>query len=340
MPILEDERHFARAHFQDRADSPDPRPYTEARVKKTSIVHAKFPDQRIERHHLRGIVGGDMQRPRPTPECRTRRDRGSGSGRRAPERSAPRIPRRHRRRAARPRSPQCGAWRDNRQCPAPFPVPLPSRRDRATRDRRRQRMSRGARAHAARAKPAAQYRIAVGESGSATAAILRAPGPGSLRAESRHRADRDNRLQRSKPRDFVGDYAGENIKATGRAFRICRRDIRRQRQAFDKRHDVNAAGFQYRALGEREFVKLQLGDAASDGGAGPGKKLARTRKAPRQGAGPDLPAGFERRRSRSAQRSSVLKLARIRDAAEDRSSTVSLTGKLPCPSARDQAASK
>ncbi len=69
---------------------------------------------------------------------------------------------------------------------------------------------------------------------------------------------------------FVGDHAREDIEPAGRTFRIRRRDdIRRQRQALDQRHDIDAAGLQHRAAGEREFVELQFGDALRNGGAGP-----------------------------------------------------------------------
>ena len=43
----------------------------------------------------------------------------------------------------------------------------------------------------------------------------------------------------------------------------------RQRQTLDQRHDIDAAGFQHGAVGEREFVQLQFGDAARDRRARP-----------------------------------------------------------------------
>ena len=46
----------------------------------------------------------------------------------------------------------------------------------------------------------------------------------------------------------------------------------RQRQALEQRHDVDAAGLQHRAVGERDLVQLQLVDALGDGGARPGQE--------------------------------------------------------------------
>ena len=71
----------------------------------------------------------------------------------------------------------------------------------------------------------------------------------------------------------VGDHAGEHVDASGRAFRIGgRRHVVRQRQAFEQRHDVDAVGFQHRAIGQRDLVQPQLGDALGDRGLRPGQE--------------------------------------------------------------------
>ena len=76
----------------------------------------------------------------------------------------------------------------------------------------------------------------------------------------------------------VGDDAGEDVEPAGRAFRVGRgRDVGGQREAFEQRHDVDAAGLQHRAVGEVDLVQLQLLDALGDRWSGPGRKLARTR---------------------------------------------------------------
>ena len=49
-------------------------------------------------------------------------------------------------------------------------------------------------------------------------------------------------------------------------------DFGRQRQRFQKRHDIDAVGLEHRAVGERNFVQLQFVDAFGDGGAGPRQK--------------------------------------------------------------------
>ena len=72
---------------------------------------------------------------------------------------------------------------------------------------------------------------------------------------------------------LVGDHAGEHVEPAGRAFRIGGGgDVVGQRQAFDQRHDVDAAGLQHRAVGERDLVQLQFVDALGDGGVRPGQE--------------------------------------------------------------------
>ena len=66
---------------------------------------------------------------------------------------------------------------------------------------------------------------------------------------------------------FVGDDAGEHVEPSGRAFRIGGGgNVVGQRQAFQQRHDIDAAGLQHGAVGEREFVQLQFVDAPSHRG--------------------------------------------------------------------------
>ena len=55
--MLEDERHLARAHFQHRARAlPAGAGIAETGIEEAGVMHAEFADQRIERHHLGGIV--------------------------------------------------------------------------------------------------------------------------------------------------------------------------------------------------------------------------------------------------------------------------------------------
>ena len=77
----------------------------------------------------------------------------------------------------------------------------------------------------------------------------------------------------------VGDDAGEHVDAAGRAFRIGGGgDVGGQRQAFEQRHDVDAVGFQHRAVGQRDLVQLRSSAMRSATVVrGPGRKLARTR---------------------------------------------------------------
>src|ERR1700730_4706432 len=53
LTVLEDERHFARAHFENgaRATAASAR-IAKSRIEKARIMYAKLADQRIKRHHL------------------------------------------------------------------------------------------------------------------------------------------------------------------------------------------------------------------------------------------------------------------------------------------------
>ena len=68
----------------------------------------------------------------------------------------------------------------------------------------------------------------------------------------------------------VGDHAGEHVEPPGRALRIGGGDdLRRQREALQQRHDVDAIGLQHRAVGQIDFVQLQLVDPLGHRGARP-----------------------------------------------------------------------
>ena len=59
----------------------------------------------------------------------------------------------------------------------------------------------------------------------------------------------------------VRDHAGEDVEPPGRTLRIGGGDdLRRQRETFQQRHDVDAIGLQHRAVGEIDLVQLQLVD--------------------------------------------------------------------------------
>ena len=76
----------------------------------------------------------------------------------------------------------------------------------------------------------------------------------------------------------IGHDAGEDVEPPGRALRIGRGgNVCRQRQAFEQRHDVDATGFQHRAVGKVDLVQLQpvelfanlMVGARQEGGAHP-----------------------------------------------------------------------
>src|SRR6202790_1639529 len=57
LAVLEDEWHLARAYLQYRARTlAAGAGIAEARIEEARVMHAEFADQRIERHHLRGVI--------------------------------------------------------------------------------------------------------------------------------------------------------------------------------------------------------------------------------------------------------------------------------------------
>src|SRR5437660_2384068 len=63
LAMLEDERHLARAHFQYGAGALPAGPgITETGIEEAGIMYAELADQRIERHHLGGIVRRHLHR--------------------------------------------------------------------------------------------------------------------------------------------------------------------------------------------------------------------------------------------------------------------------------------
>ena len=98
---------------------------------------------------------------------------------------------------------------------------------------------------------------------------------------------------------LVGDHAGEDVEPAGRAFRIGGgRDVVGQRQAFQQRHDIDAAGFQHRAVAERNLVQLELVDAPGDRRAARAESSRARDRRSRPAADRGSPAGSGRARTR------------------------------------------
>ena len=100
----------------------------------------------------------------------------------------------------------------------------------------------------------------------------------------------------------IGHDAGEDVEPAGRALRIGRgRDVRRQRQAFEQRHDVDAAGLQHRAVGEIDLVQLQPVELFGDRVVGPGQEAgAHAPGLRRRASDRGWPAGSGRHRAAAA----------------------------------------
>ena len=97
--------------------------------------------------------------------------------------------------------------------------------------------------------------------------------PRALAHQHRKRARADLGIERTvvaapdavEAAGLVGDHAGEDVEPAGRALGIGGgRDVVGQREAFDQRHDVDAAGLEHRAVAERDLVQLELVDALGD----------------------------------------------------------------------------
>ncbi len=100
----------------------------------------------------------------------------------------------------------------------------------------------------------------------------------ALAHQHRERARADLGVQRAVVAELdaveaarlVRDHAGEYIEPAGGTLRIGGSgDGVRQRQALLQRHDVDAAGLEHGAVAERDLVQLELVDALGHGGARP-----------------------------------------------------------------------
>ena len=110
---------------------------------------------------------------------------------------------------------------------------------------------------------------------------------------------------RSKPRVRS---AITRVKTSSRPVELfglaARRHVVRQREAFEQRHDVDAVGFQHRAVGQRELVQLEARRCARRpwSAARAGSSRARDRR-PCRAAGRGSPAGSDRARTRARDES-------------------------------------
>src|SRR4030095_2315855 len=65
LSMFENERHLSRTHFKNGARAlAAGSGISKTRIEEARIVDAEFANERVERHHLRGIVG---RRPHPLP---------------------------------------------------------------------------------------------------------------------------------------------------------------------------------------------------------------------------------------------------------------------------------
>jgi hypothetical protein len=73
--------------------------------------------------------------------------------------------------------------------------------------------------------------------------------------------------------DAIGDHPREHVEPPGRALGIGGGgQMRRQRHALQQRHDVDAAGLQYSALGQIDHVQLQIFQLIGDDRTGAGQE--------------------------------------------------------------------
>ena len=71
----------------------------------------------------------------------------------------------------------------------------------------------------------------------------------------------------------VGDHPGEHVEAAGRAFRVGEGgDGRAQVELLDQRHEIDAAGFEHRAVGQIDLVEFELGELVAHRRVGAGQE--------------------------------------------------------------------
>ena len=260
--MFENERHFARTHFEHGARALAAcAGITKTGIEETGIVHAKLSDQGIERHHLGGVAWRHLHRffRRENVELVGIEDQALVGARRH------RLPE--------VEHAVAGAAFDIDQAGVALGAIAD---DAAGAERAGQIDADGdavihvgvVRIH----QPLARVQFAQGDGVQLRMAVAETDlaQPRAFPHQDRKSARRNfgvqwpmiARLDAIEAAHFVGDDAGEDVEPSGRTFRIGRgRHIVRQRQAFQQRHDIDAAGFQDRAIGEREFVQLQFVDA-------------------------------------------------------------------------------
>src|SRR6185312_3008829 len=268
LAVLENERHLARAHLEHRARAGAAGAgIAEAGVEEAGIVHAEFTDQGIERHHLGGIAGRHLHgflgrqnikfvriedqavvgpRLDRLPEIEHRiagaaldvDDAGMTLGAVADDAAG----------VARARRQQIAGEIDAE--------------DDALAD-----VGLGVVDETLACVQVAQL---VGGELRMTVAEADLRQPRAFAHQHREGARRNLGIERAaiagldavEAARLVGDDAGEDVEPAGRALRIGGGgDVLRQRQAFQQRHDIDAAGLQHRAVGKRELVQLEIIDA-------------------------------------------------------------------------------
>ena len=272
LAVLEDERHLARAHLQHRAGAAAAGALVaEARIEEAGVVHAEFADQRIERHHLGGVVRRHLHRFLGSEDVElvgiedqalvgARRDRlpeiGDGVAVALLDVDQAGV--------------ALGAIADE-------VVLAEAREIDADRDAVAD-IGRGVVGEAFLVVQGAQ-RCGIEQTVAAAKADLRQPRAFAHQHRKCLRADLGVKrtvvagVDAIEAPRAVGDHAGEHVDAAGRAFRIGGGgNIGRQRQAFEQRHDVDAVGFQHRAAGQRDLVQAKLGDTLGDGGLRAGQE--------------------------------------------------------------------
>ena len=138
-----------------------------------------------------------------------------------------------------------------------------------------------------------------GENGFATAASPRAPAPEKCAADLGIKRPVIAGLDAVEAARLVGDHAGEHVEPPGRAFRIGGGgNIVGQRQAFQQRHDIDAAGLQHGAVGRARIRAASIRRCAGPPWSSrAGSSRARDRR-PRRAADRGSPAGSGRARIR------------------------------------------
>ncbi len=272
LPVLQNERHLARAHFQHGARPAPAGPgIAETGVEEAGVMDAEFADERVERHHLGGVVGRHLDGLLGGEDVELVRV----EDQRAFLVGADRLPELadlvgvaavdidH-------AGVALGAISDQ---------PVRSEPGQVDADRDALIEVGAVLVNQSFVRMQVRKRVAQEDGAAPLEAHLRQAR--AFAHEYREGARADLEIERAAIAGFdmvegarvVGDHPREHVEPAGRAFRIGRAgDVGREREALHQGDDVDAARLQHRAVAQRDRMQFEVVDSVCHGRPRPRKE--------------------------------------------------------------------